>query len=65
MRADSQYINASPGTTKVHRLEENLGALSISISTEEDQAIRKIASSVVGDRVQNATGYAYADTPAL
>ena len=54
-----------PGTTKIHRLEENLGSLSISLSQEEEKAIRQLSNAVVGGRVQDKNGYTFTDTPAL
>jgi aryl-alcohol dehydrogenase-like predicted oxidoreductase len=54
-----------PGTTKASRVEENLGSLVVSISAEEEMAIREISQSVVGGRFQASTGYSFADTPVL
>ncbi|OCL09977.1 Aldo/keto reductase [Glonium stellatum] len=54
-----------PGTTKIHRLEENLGSLSISLSREEERTIRQLSKAVVGGRVQDKNGYTFADTPVL
>ncbi len=44
--AQKPWIVPIPGTTKIHRLEENLGALSISLSTEELQEIRAVAEKI-------------------
>lgn len=63
--AQGDDIFAIPGTKQVHRLEENLGSLSVSLSEEEERSIRKLAQDVVGGRFQNMTGYAFADTPEL
>ncbi|RFU28500.1 hypothetical protein B7463_g7843, partial [Scytalidium lignicola] len=63
--AQGDDIFAIPGTTKVHRLEENLGSLSVSLSTEEEKAIRQLSQDVAGGRFQSLTGYDFADTPAL
>ncbi|KAI9654540.1 MAG: hypothetical protein M1821_006630 [Bathelium mastoideum] len=55
-----------PGTTNLDRLDENLGALHIKLSKEENQAIRKAAESaeVVGGRYPEAmSGALYNDTP--
>lgn len=56
---------AIPGTTKVHRLTDNLASLFISLSPEEEKSIRHLSQAVVGGRFQTMTGYAFADTPAL
>ncbi|GFN12487.1 aldo-keto reductase [Aspergillus tubingensis] len=58
-------IFAIPGTSKIHRLEENLASLSFQLSEEEEQTIRRIAQSVVGVRFQALTGFDFADTPPL
>ena len=63
--AQGDDIFAIPGTTKVHRLEENLGALSISVSADENKAIRKLSAEVLGGRIQDMLGYTFADTPPL
>lgn len=41
-----------PGTTKVHRLEENLGAVDLQLSSEERQRIAQALDevSIVGER---------------
>ncbi|KAJ3102233.1 hypothetical protein HK100_004399 [Physocladia obscura] len=55
--AQGQQIIPIPGTKKVSRLEENLGALNVVISESENAEIRKIISSipVVGERYAPAT----------
>ena len=58
-------VFAIPGTKKIHRLEENLGSLSLSLSEEEEKSIRQLTRDVVGGRVQDKDGYTFADTPAL
>ena len=58
-------IFAIPGTTKLHRLEENLASMAIEVSSDEEKAVRDAAQKVVGERFQNRTGYAFADTPPL
>lgn len=63
--AQGEDIFPIPGTTKIHRLEENLGSLSISLSAEEEKQIREVSKDVVGGRVQTAHGYTFADTPPL
>jgi pyridoxine 4-dehydrogenase len=54
--AQSPTIVPIPGTTKVHRLEENIGALSIELTQSDlaaiDSALSKIA--VQGDRYSSA-----------
>jgi aryl-alcohol dehydrogenase-like predicted oxidoreductase len=50
--AQKPWIVPIPGTTKIHRLEENLGALSVELTTEELKELN-IASSKIkaqGDR---------------
>lgn len=63
--AQGDDIFAIPGTTKIHRLEENLGSMKIAVSPEEDKAIRELSQAVAGGRFQASTGYAFGDTPAL
>lgn len=54
-----------PGTTKAHRLGENLDSLSISISKEEDAKLRQLAKGIRGGRVQDLLGAGFGDTPPL
>ena len=57
-----------PGTTNLTRLEENLGALKIKISKDEEKEIRDAceAATVHGTRYPEGFSSAlYADTPAL
>lgn len=57
-----------PGTTNLSRLEENLGALKIKLSKEEEQEIRQACESaqVQGARYPPAMEAAnFADTPPL
>ena len=63
--AQGDDIFPIPGTKKVHRLEENLGSMDITITSEEQAAVRKAAEGVVGGRVQDLLGYTFADTPPL
>ena len=63
--AQGEDVFPIPGTTKVHRLEENLGSLFVSLSQEEERAVRLFAKDVLGGRVQEKHGYTFADTPAL
>lgn len=55
-----------PGTTKQARLEENLGALKVDLTSEEDQKIRKLSEDAedTGDRYPEAFAAAQMrDTP--
>lgn len=63
--AQGDDVFAIPGTSKIHRLEENLASLSFQLSEEEEQSIRQIAQNVAGGRFQALTGFAFADTPQL
>lgn len=54
-----------PGTKKLHRLDENLGAMSITLTPEDEKAFRNAAEGVLGGRVQDLLGYTFADTPPL
>ncbi|KAF1982812.1 aldo-keto reductase [Aulographum hederae CBS 113979] len=63
--AQGDDIFPIPGTTKIHRLEENLGSMFVSLSSEEDQAIRELAQGFQGDRFQDSTGFSYGNTPPL
>jgi aryl-alcohol dehydrogenase-like predicted oxidoreductase len=56
---------AIPGTTKVHRLEENLGSLFITLSTEEEKSIRELSQDKAGERFQTKVGMSFRDTPPL
>jgi aryl-alcohol dehydrogenase-like predicted oxidoreductase len=51
--AQKPWIVPIPGTTKLHRLEENLGAADISLTLEELREIRDAAANiaVVGERL--------------
>ncbi len=54
--AQKSWIVPIPGTTKLHRLEENLGAVSLQLSAEElkqiDEASAKI--TIIGERYSEA-----------
>lgn len=57
-----------PGTTNLERIDENLGALKIKLSKEEEQEIRKACESAesAGGRYPPAFATAlFADTPPL
>jgi len=64
--AQGDDIFAIPGTTKIHRLEENLGSLDVVLTPEEETSIRKVAVDVVGARMPDfARPNCFSDTPAL
>lgn len=63
--AQGDDIFPIPGTSKPHRLDENLTSVDVSISYIEEKAVRELSSQIVGGRFQSSTGYAYADTPEL
>ncbi|KAJ5411646.1 uncharacterized protein N7487_006005 [Penicillium crustosum] len=63
--AQGDDIFPIPGTTKTHRLVENLESVQVSLSADEEKELREIADRIVGGRFQELTGYAFADTPAL
>jgi aryl-alcohol dehydrogenase-like predicted oxidoreductase len=54
--AKKPWIVPIPGTTKVSRLEENLGALTVELSAEDVRALEEASSAikVVGDRYPEA-----------
>ncbi|KAH6603104.1 hypothetical protein Trco_008541 [Trichoderma cornu-damae] len=49
--AQGDDIFAIPGTTGARRLSENLAAMSVNLTAQEEQAIRNVAKDVVGSRV--------------
>ncbi len=49
------WIVPIPGTTKLHRLEENLGALRLELSQEDVRELADVASDVQGDRYSEST----------
>lgn len=55
--AQKPWIVPIPGTTKLHRLEENIGATNLALSTEELKQIDEAASKIKieGDRYSEAT----------
>jgi len=68
LMAQGQDIFPIPGTTKVERLKENLGAFDVSLSAQEEKDIREKveAADVQGTRYGEAMMLAcYADTPSL
>ena len=44
--AQKPWIVPIPGTTKIHRLEENLGGAEIELTTEDLQQIEEAASKI-------------------
>ena len=50
--AQKDWIVPIPGTTKIHRLKENIGALAIQLSSEELSLIERVANGIAieGDR---------------
>lgn len=65
--AQGEDIFGIPGTTRVHKLRENLDAMSISLSAEEERAIRDVAKDVTGPRLPNTFPgmNLFGDTPPL
>ena len=49
--AQGDDIFPIPGTSKLNRLEENLGALEVSVSPEDDQKMRQLSTKIRGGRV--------------
>ena len=49
--AQKKWIVPIPGTTKLHRLEENLGAVSIQLTAHD---LEKINKSITGITIQGA-----------
>jgi aryl-alcohol dehydrogenase-like predicted oxidoreductase len=63
--AQGDDIFPIPGTSSPTRLAENMGSLSITLTSDEEKAIRGLAQSVKGGRFQDKTGFSFADTPPL
>ena len=63
--AQGDDVFAIPGTKRFHHLAENLESMSITLSSEEGKAIRKLSEALVGGQMQALSGYDFADTPAL
>ncbi|KAF2662343.1 putative aldo-keto reductase [Lophiostoma macrostomum CBS 122681] len=66
--AQGEDIFPIPGTTRVPRLEENLGSLHVELTEEENKAIRKYCENadVVGGRYpESFSSSLFADTPSL
>jgi hypothetical protein len=67
LMAQGDDIIPIPGTTKIERIEENLGSLKVDISKDEEQEIRKICeeAEIHGGRYPEAFASSlFADTPA-
>ncbi|KAM0476096.1 hypothetical protein ACHAPX_006513 [Trichoderma viride] len=65
--AQGDDIFGIPGTTRVHRLRENLDAMSIDLSAEEERAIRDVAKDINGPRIPDGFPGVnlFGDTPPL
>lgn len=63
LMAQGEDIFAIPSTKNVNRLAENLASLKLTISPEEEKAIRQLTSHVAGPRVNESSGFSFADTP--
>jgi aryl-alcohol dehydrogenase-like predicted oxidoreductase len=63
--AQGDDIFPIPGTTKIHRLRENMESVSVSISESENAKLRELAKGIRGGRVQDMLGFAFGDTPPL
>ncbi|EKG12714.1 Aldo/keto reductase [Macrophomina phaseolina MS6] len=66
--AQGEYVIPIPGTTKEERLQGNLKALEVLLTSDEEKAIRKMAeeAEVHGERYpQDAVGALFADTPPI
>lgn len=68
LMAQGEDIIPIPGTKKLKYLKENLGALDVKLTKEEEQEIRQAVEKVevVGERYPEIMAkYSFADTPAL
>ena len=68
LMAQGEDIIPIPGTKKIKYLEENMGALDVTLSKEEEQEIRKVVdeAEVHGERYpEGMMGRLFADTPEL
>ena len=62
--AQGDDVFAIPGTTKAERVRENLGAMDLRVSEEEEREIRALAGRVAGGRfLDRDVGPQSADTP--
>lgn len=48
--AQKPWIVPIPGTTKLHRLHENIGAVGVELSPEDLQALEEASAQIVGER---------------
>jgi aryl-alcohol dehydrogenase-like predicted oxidoreductase len=58
-------VFAIPGTKSVKRLEDNLAAMDVTLTDEEEKEVRKLSSEIKGGRVQDLTGFSFGWTPPL
>lgn len=58
LSAQKSWIVPIPGTTKLHRLEENLGALSISLTSADLSEIEQAASAITIEGARYPEAYA-------
>lgn len=68
LMAQGDDVFPIPGTTRVDRLQENIGSLHVKLTKEEEQSIRKTVdeAEVVGFRYpEHFAKVLFADTPAL
>ena len=68
LMAQGEDIIPIPGTKKIKYLEENLGALRVELTEEEEREIRKVVdeAEVHGERYpEGMMGRLFADTPEL
>ena len=68
LMAQGEDIIPLPGTTKAHRLQENLDAMKVKLTTEELKEIRTASENaeIVGLRYpEAAVQYLFGDTPPL
>jgi aryl-alcohol dehydrogenase-like predicted oxidoreductase len=64
--AQGDDIFPIPGTRSPNRLAENLGALNVALSEQEENAIRELADKVAGSRLGGIlTEYYFGDSPQL
>ncbi|KAL1612409.1 hypothetical protein SLS60_000635 [Paraconiothyrium brasiliense] len=66
--AQGEDIFPIPGTQRLERLQENVAALNVSLSREEERELRKVmnAADVAGNRYMDSyMSLTYADTPPL
>lgn len=63
--AQGKDVFPIPGTTKVSRLQENVGTMDFEITAAEEQKVREIVKGLFAPRLHAATGFAFADTPPL